>query len=170
MLASGKKILEGVTGEFKAHTMTAIMGPSGCGKSTTMSALTNRIKDGGKVIGDIFINGKQRDVMTIQHVCGFVPQDDIMHRDLTVRENLRFYAKLKGDPNMSSIQASERSERALRKTRILATKCAKWLQTATSTTKLTLFHSIMRRGDLSPTKSLTFWDWLTCSTRRSGTN
>jgi len=34
-------------------------------------------------------------------------------------------------------QVSERSERALMKTSILAVKCAKWLHTATSTTKLT---------------------------------
>jgi len=104
VLRSGKKILNNLNGEFKSGTMTAIMGPSGCGKSTTMSALTNRIKDGGKVLGDIYINGEKKNVMTIQHICGFVPQDDIMHRDLTVRENLRYYAKLKGDPYMSSIQ------------------------------------------------------------------
>ena len=36
---------------------------------------------------------------------------------------------------------SERSERALMKTRILAMKCAKWLQTATATTELT--HSML---------------------------
>ena len=76
----------------------------------------------------------------------------------------------KGFAKTVTKQVSERSERAFWKTNTLAMNPAKWLQTATSTTKLTLFHSIMRRGDLSPTKSLTFWDWLTCSTRRSGTN
>jgi len=39
-------------------------------------------------------------------------------------------------------QVSERSERALMKKRILAMNPAKWQQTATSTTKLTLFHPI----------------------------
>jgi len=42
------------------------------------------------------------------------------------------------------------SERALRKTRILATNPAKWLQTAASTTELTLFHSILIRLARSP--------------------
>ena len=84
--------------------MTAIMGPSGCGKSTFLSALTNRIRDGGKVLGDISINGQKRPLLSIQHLVGFVPQEDIMHRDLTVRENLRFYAHLKANPNMSRIQ------------------------------------------------------------------
>ena len=39
-------------------------------------------------------------------------------------------------------EVSERSERALMKKRILAMNPAKWQQTATSTTKLTLFHPI----------------------------
>ena len=39
-------------------------------------------------------------------------------------------------------KVSERSERAFWKTSILAMKCAKWLQTASSTTRLTLFHPI----------------------------
>jgi len=42
------------------------------------------------------------------------------------------------DENESvDVEVSERSERALRKTRILAMNPAKWLQTATSATKLT---------------------------------
>jgi ATPase subunit of ABC transporter with duplicated ATPase domains len=59
-LVDGKKILQGVTGCLKAGRMTAIMGPSGCGKSTFLSALTNRIRDGGKVVGDVRINGERR--------------------------------------------------------------------------------------------------------------
>ena len=103
-LATGKKILNGVTGRLRAGRMTAIMGPSGCGKSTFLSALTNRIRDGGKTLGHITINGQSRPLLSIQHLVGFVPQEDIMHRDLTVRENLRFYAHLKGNPNMSRPQ------------------------------------------------------------------
>jgi ABC-type multidrug transport system ATPase subunit len=103
-LVDGKKILQGVTGTLKAGRMTAIMGPSGCGKSTFLSALTNRIKDGGKVIGKVKINGENRPLLSIQHLVGFVPQEDIMHRDLSVRENLRFYAHLKGNPTMTRPQ------------------------------------------------------------------
>jgi len=103
-LANGLKILNGVSGELKSGTMTAIMGPSGCGKSTFMNALTYRIRDGGKVGGEVLVNGEKRHLMTIQHVVGFVPQEDTMHRDLSVRENLRFYLKLKGNPNLSRVQ------------------------------------------------------------------
>ena len=104
LLANKQCILNDVSGVLESGTMTAIMGPSGCGKSTFISALTNRIKDGGKVLGEIFINGEKKPLISIQHLVGFVPQDDIMHRDLTVRENLRFYAKLKGDPSLTKTQ------------------------------------------------------------------
>ncbi|GMH67332.1 hypothetical protein TL16_g04650 [Triparma laevis f. inornata] len=103
-LANGLKILNGVTGELKSGTMTAIMGPSGCGKSTFMNALTYRIRDGGRVAGEVLINGEKKHLMTIQHVVGFVPQEDVMHRDLSVRENLRFYLRLKGDPSLTRVQ------------------------------------------------------------------
>ena len=66
--------------------------------------MTNRIRDGGKVLGRVKINGQKLPLLSIQHLVGFVPQEDIMHRDLTVRENLRFYAHLKADPNMSRPQ------------------------------------------------------------------
>jgi ABC-type multidrug transport system ATPase subunit len=101
VLQNGKKILNDITGKLEAGTMTAIMGPSGCGKSTTICALTNRIKNGGVVTGNILINGKKTHLMSIQHLVGFVPQDDIMHRDLTVRETLKFQARLKADPRFS---------------------------------------------------------------------
>ena len=104
VLRDGKKILDDVSGTLESGTMTAIMGPSGCGKSTTISALTNRIKNGGKVTGEVLINQKRTHLMTIQHLVGFVPQDDIMHRDLTVRETLRFQAKLKANPNLTKLQ------------------------------------------------------------------
>ncbi|GMH61060.1 hypothetical protein TL16_g03182 [Triparma laevis f. inornata] len=100
ILSSGQKILNKVSGTLESGTMTAIMGPSGCGKSTTICA----IKNGGRVTGDILINNEKTHLMTIQHLIGFVPQDDIMHRDLTVRETLRFQAKLKANPNLTNMQ------------------------------------------------------------------
>ena len=60
---------------------------------------------------------------------------------------------------------SERSERALTKTRILAMNPTKWLQTATPTTELTLFHSIRlaRRSSLGKIKGTD--EFLECSIR-----
>jgi ABC-type multidrug transport system ATPase subunit len=99
-LVSGLKILQGITGTLESGKMTAIIGPSGFGKSTLLNALTNRIRDGGRVGGRVWINGERRNLQSIQHLVGFVPQEDVMYRDLTVRETLRFNARLKADPRM----------------------------------------------------------------------
>jgi ABC-type multidrug transport system ATPase subunit len=40
-------------------------------------------------------------VSTYKSLVGFVPQDDIMHRDLTVNENLKLYALLRLPKKMS---------------------------------------------------------------------
>jgi ABC-type multidrug transport system ATPase subunit len=49
----------------------------------------------GKTSGSIKINGKEDMVMNYSSLCGFVPQDDTMMRDLTVEENLSFYARMR---------------------------------------------------------------------------
>jgi len=59
-LVNKMKILQDVTGTLESGKMTAIMGPSGCGKSTLLNALTSRIRGGGKVGGNVWINGETR--------------------------------------------------------------------------------------------------------------
>ena len=61
---------------------------------------------------------------------------------LLVLDALIFGASEEEELIMMEIKVSERSERALRKTSILAMDLAKWLQTATSTTKLTPLGSL----------------------------
>jgi len=93
-LKDGKKVLNGVTGEFKAGRMCAIMGPSGAGKTTCMNVLCGKATY-GKQIGTVKINGRKMDIRKISSLVGFVPQDDIVHETLTVREQIRFSAQLR---------------------------------------------------------------------------
>jgi ABC-type multidrug transport system ATPase subunit len=94
-LPNGQKILQSVTGEFSAGNMTAIMGPSGAGKTSFMNALCGKAAAYGKTSGEVLINGKVGDISSIKNVTGFVPQDDIVHEYLTVRENIAFSAALR---------------------------------------------------------------------------
>jgi len=87
-------ILEGVTGEFRAGRMAAIMGPSGAGKTTFMNALCDKAYY-GNTTGEIQINGEISSIAAIKQIRGFVPQDDIVHEHLTVREQLYYSAKLR---------------------------------------------------------------------------
>jgi len=92
--ADGRRILDDVTGEFPESSLVALMGPSGGGKTTFMNALCGRASY-GNVTGTIKINGKEGGVTDFPHLVGFVPQDDIVHADLTVHQNLLYNARLR---------------------------------------------------------------------------
>lgn len=96
-LMDGRCVLKGVTGEFVASRMVAIMGPSGAGKTTFMNVLCGKATY-GTMTGKVKVNGEDSDVRRLSSVMGFVPQDDVVHETLTVRENMIFAALLKNPP------------------------------------------------------------------------
>lgn len=73
------------TGYFPAGKLNAVMGPSGSGKTTFLNVLSGKV--GGKAIitGMVRVNEESMTLGKIQKIMGFVPQDDIVHVDLTVR-------------------------------------------------------------------------------------
>jgi ABC-type multidrug transport system ATPase subunit len=93
-LHDGRCCLAGVTGKFNEGSMVAIMGPSGCGKSTFMNVLCGRATY-GTMTGEVTVNGETGNIQDLKRVTGFVPQDDIVHENLTVREQLRYSAELR---------------------------------------------------------------------------
>ena len=91
---SSKLVVDKVSGEVPAATMTAVMGPSGAGKTSFMNVLCDRAGY-GNVSGELTLNGKPDRISNHRDIMGFVPQDDIVHEDLTVRENLLYAAILR---------------------------------------------------------------------------
>ncbi|KAJ3158449.1 hypothetical protein HDU86_002918 [Geranomyces michiganensis] len=87
-----KTVLKDVSGEIVPGRMTAIMGPSGAGKTTFMSVLMGKV---ARTTGSLFINGAEDEMRNFQKIIGFVPQDDIMLRELTVRENILHAARVR---------------------------------------------------------------------------
>lgn len=77
----------------RERTVLAVLGPSGAGKSSLFSALLGELETGG----DLYFEGL--DVRThreqLRSRLGFVPQDDDMHRALTVESLLRFADRLR---------------------------------------------------------------------------
>ncbi|EOY18706.1 White, putative isoform 1 [Theobroma cacao] len=96
----GKHLLRCVTGKIKPGRITAVMGPSGAGKTTFISALAGKAI-GCKMTGLILINGKNESIRSYRKIIGYVPQDDIVHGNLTVEENLRFNAKCRLPAHLS---------------------------------------------------------------------
>lgn len=81
--------------ELSSHEFVALMGPSGCGKSTLMKCLNG---DNPPSEGSVIIQGRElneRNYKYIKRCIGYVPQDDIVHRELTVNQTLYFAAKLR---------------------------------------------------------------------------
>lgn len=96
-LPSGQRILKDISLVIPPGNTVAVMGPSGSGKSSITNVLSGRAGY-GVVSGEIAINGKGGNEVTLEDlrsVSGFVPQDDVMNRTLTVYENVRFQAELR---------------------------------------------------------------------------
>jgi len=92
-----KKIITGVGGEFAAGHVSAILGTSGAGKSTFLNVLSGKTqaRKNWNVSGTVYVNGVEADLTTLKSVMGFVPQEDVVHERLTVRENIAFSAELR---------------------------------------------------------------------------
>jgi ABC-type multidrug transport system fused ATPase/permease subunit len=87
-----KHLLRCVTGKILPGRLSAVMGPSGAGKTTFLSALAGKAT-GCTMSGMILVNGKIESIHSYKKIIGFVPQDDIVHGNLTVEENLWFSAR-----------------------------------------------------------------------------
>ncbi|KAJ3202527.1 hypothetical protein HDU67_000462 [Dinochytrium kinnereticum] len=110
-LKNGKKVLEGVTGEIKSKRMTAIIGPSGAGKTTFMNVLMGKVPRTG---GRLYINGAEAEVHLYRKIIGYVPQEDIMLRELTVREVVLHSARIRLPGSWSSKQIEDHVDNVLK--------------------------------------------------------
>jgi ABC-type multidrug transport system ATPase subunit len=80
--------------EIPKKSLVAILGPSGCGKSILLKALSG---DTPPKKGHIYIFGLElnENYEYLKTQIGYVPQDDIVHGDLTVLESLYYAARLR---------------------------------------------------------------------------
>lgn len=93
LMRETRRILHGVSGEFRAGQLTAIMGPSGAGKSTLLDVLSGYTCWG--VRGRLLVNGAPRDTRTFQRQSVYIQQDASLHPQLTVKEAMNVAAVLK---------------------------------------------------------------------------
>ncbi|MEZ4239168.1 MAG: ATP-binding cassette domain-containing protein [Myxococcota bacterium] len=91
------KLLDDVSFTVFAGEVVAVVGPSGAGKTTLLNAITGVAPaDAGDVIfdGHAFHRLLQAD----RSVVGIVPQDDVVHAELTVEESLWYSGRLRFPP------------------------------------------------------------------------
>ncbi len=89
----GKEVLHGLSFSVARGRVTGLLGPSGCGKTTLMRALVGvQMVEAGRVS----VLGHPAGSRELRSRVGYVTQAPSVYRDLTVRENLRFFGRVLG--------------------------------------------------------------------------
>jgi ABC-type multidrug transport system ATPase subunit len=94
------KLLDGVSLTIMPNEFVGLLGPSGAGKSTFMDALNGMRPASG---GSVLVNNLDlyQNLDALKQSIGYVPQDDIIHRELTVYRTLYYVAKLRLSTDVS---------------------------------------------------------------------
>ncbi|ACL23675.1 FHA domain-containing protein [Chloroflexus aggregans] len=105
-------ILNDVSLSIAPREFVAIVGGSGTGKSTLMKALCGYAPADQ---GHVLVNGDDfyRNFAAYRTVLGYVPQDDILHRQLPVQRALEYSARLRLPADTSDQEVATRIERVL---------------------------------------------------------
>lgn len=87
--------LRDVSFEASAGEIVGLVGHNGCGKSTTMNIITGYI---APTAGSVWIDGTDvtADPLLAREKIGYLPETPPLYPDLTVNEQLRFAAGLRG--------------------------------------------------------------------------
>ncbi|GAA5610291.1 FHA domain-containing protein [Streptomyces platensis] len=113
----GKQILKDVSFGVPEKSLVAVIGPSGSGKSTLLKALTGyRPANQGDVLYDNRNLYKQ--FAELRQRIGLVPQDDILHKELTVQKALRYAAKLRFPGDTAESEREARIDEVLRELKL----------------------------------------------------
>jgi ABC-type multidrug transport system ATPase subunit len=96
---SGATLLDGIEVALEGSSFLGVVGPSGAGKSTLLGALTG-LRPAGQ--GTVLVGGHDlyAEYELVRHDIGFVPQDDVLHPELTVRQALSYAAELRFPPDV----------------------------------------------------------------------
>lgn len=100
------KALKGVSAEIKSGELYGLLGLNGAGKTTLISVIAGLLKADE---GDITVDGKsvKTDSDEVKRIIAVSPQETAVAPNLTVKENLEFFAELYGKPKDRAIIAMQ---------------------------------------------------------------
>jgi ABC-type multidrug transport system ATPase subunit len=111
-LSSGKILLNDVSFPLPERCLLGVIGPSGAGKSTLLGALTGmRPATTGMVLydgRDLYANYAE-----LRHRIGLVPQENILHAQLSARRALGYAAELRFPRDTSAAERTRRIDEVL---------------------------------------------------------
>jgi len=91
----GKPVLPGISLAIRRGVVTGLLGPSGSGKTTLMRAIV-----GVQIVerGHVSVLGRSAGAADLRERVAYVTQAPSIYGDLTVRENLEYFAAVVGAP------------------------------------------------------------------------
>ncbi len=93
VVRGGRTVIDDLSVDVSPGRVVGLLGPSGCGKSTLMRAIVGvQIVAGGRVV----VLGRDAGDASLRHEIGYQTQAPSVYADLTVTENLRYFAAVTG--------------------------------------------------------------------------
>jgi ABC-2 type transport system ATP-binding protein len=95
VVRGGREVVHGVSVAVAAGSVTGLFGPSGCGKTTLMRAIVGvQLLAGGRVT----VLGASAGTAALRRRVGYVTQAPSVYGDLSIDENLRYFAAIVDAP------------------------------------------------------------------------
>jgi ABC-2 type transport system ATP-binding protein len=93
VIRGGKPVIDSLSASVAAGSVTGLLGPSGCGKTTLIRCIA-----GIQIIrsGTVTVLGQAAGAALLRPRVGYMTQASSVYPDLTVRQNLRYFADLAG--------------------------------------------------------------------------
>jgi ABC-type multidrug transport system ATPase subunit len=109
VVIDGSVLLDAVSFSLPSRSMLAVVGPSGAGKTTLLRALTGFSPP---TQGAVHFGGRDlyADYDELRARLGYVPQDDLVHEQLTVRQELEFAGSLRLPPDSGHAGIRQRAD------------------------------------------------------------
>ncbi|HWM08280.1 MAG TPA: ABC transporter ATP-binding protein [Solirubrobacteraceae bacterium] len=89
----GRPVLQGLSASLEAGKVTGLLGPSGCGKTTLIRSIVGVQQIAG---GTVTVLGQPAGSAPLRKRVAYVTQAPSVYADLTVTENLRYFARVIG--------------------------------------------------------------------------
>ncbi|MGA2014641.1 MAG: ABC transporter ATP-binding protein [Solirubrobacteraceae bacterium] len=110
----GRRVLDGISCEVSTGSVTGLLGPSGCGKTTLMRAIVGvQLTESGEVR----VLGEPAGAPQLRRRVGYVTQAPSVYADLSIHENMRYFARILGADEsriatvIETVSLTERADR-----------------------------------------------------------
>jgi len=109
----GQPILQDITFDVPAGSITGLLGPNGAGKTTLIRSIVGRQRLGG---GAVSIFGMPTATPAARRLMGYMTQGLSVYGDLTVRQNVRYFAAMTGrskqqaDDVITEVELNEKAD------------------------------------------------------------